>query len=102
MYLLHRGRRISCHFFFSSRRRHTRSKRDWSSDVCSSDLRGTWALPASRRLFVANLALSRGWVAPKDRFLWNSHNTAGLTWVLRTIGTAAFRARSEERRVGEE
>src|SRR5699024_11840536 len=27
-------------FFFSSRRRHTRSKRDWSSDVCSSDLGG--------------------------------------------------------------
>src|SRR6267378_6916558 len=26
-------------FFFSSRRRHTRSLRDWSSDVCSSDLR---------------------------------------------------------------
>src|SRR5699024_11492896 len=25
-------------FFFSSRRRHTISKRDWSSDVCSSDL----------------------------------------------------------------
>src|SRR6266513_1521652 len=33
-------------FFFASRRRHTRSKRDWSSDVCSSDLTGrvvTWA-----------------------------------------------------------
>src|SRR5699024_7162801 len=28
-------------FFFSSRRRHTRSKRDWSSDVCSSDLDST-------------------------------------------------------------
>src|SRR5687768_9875769 len=27
------------HFFFSSRRRHTRCSRDWSSDVCSSDLR---------------------------------------------------------------
>src|SRR5699024_11599986 len=27
-------------FFFSSRRRHSRSKRDWSSDVCSSDLDG--------------------------------------------------------------
>src|SRR6267378_1676856 len=27
-------------FFFSSRRRHTRSLRDWSSDVCSSDLIG--------------------------------------------------------------
>src|SRR5438874_9944973 len=26
------------YFFFSSRRRHTRSLRDWSSDVCSSDL----------------------------------------------------------------
>src|SRR5207237_5967338 len=26
-------------FFFSSRRRHTRFKCDWSSDVCSSDLR---------------------------------------------------------------
>src|SRR5207249_5070906 len=29
---------ITYTFFFSSRRRHTRSKRDWSSDVCSSDL----------------------------------------------------------------
>src|SRR5260370_14337488 len=28
-------------FFFSSRRRHTRFKCDWSSDVCSSDLAGT-------------------------------------------------------------
>src|SRR5438034_9741305 len=30
-------RYLSC-FFFSSRRRHTRSLCDWSSDVCSSDL----------------------------------------------------------------
>src|SRR5215204_7256794 len=29
---------ISVFFFFSSRRRHTRSLCDWSSDVCSSDL----------------------------------------------------------------
>src|SRR5690606_40580379 len=28
-------------FFFSSRRRHTRFSRDWSSDVCSSDLAST-------------------------------------------------------------
>src|SRR5699024_3427896 len=34
--------------FFSSRRRHTRSKRDWSSDVCSSDLKGD--LEAAREL----------------------------------------------------
>src|SRR5215203_6729274 len=33
-------------FFFSSRRRHTRYWRDWSSDVCSSDL----AAVGSRRL----------------------------------------------------
>src|SRR5205807_7058625 len=29
---------LSCLFFFSSRRRHTRLQGDWSSDVCSSDL----------------------------------------------------------------
>src|SRR5260221_5407126 len=29
----------TCSFFFSSRRRHTRSLCDWSSDVCSSDLK---------------------------------------------------------------
>src|SRR5690606_41053099 len=31
-------RYILLFFFFSSRRRHTRFSRDWSSDVCSSDL----------------------------------------------------------------
>src|SRR3984893_2203519 len=37
---------MSCaRFFFSSRRRHTRWPRDWSSDVCSSDL----TKPASNR-----------------------------------------------------
>src|SRR5690554_1203581 len=29
-------------FFFSSRRRHTRCGRDWSSDVCSSDLESSF------------------------------------------------------------
>src|SRR5205809_6370242 len=29
---------LTLFFFFSSRRRHTRCSRDWSSDVCSSDL----------------------------------------------------------------
>src|SRR5262249_58132650 len=32
------GRYVDGHFFFSSRRRHTRLVSDWSSDVCSSDL----------------------------------------------------------------
>src|SRR5215510_15491536 len=39
----HAGHAIA--FFFSSRRRHTRWPRDWSSDVCSSDL----ALPPPRQ-----------------------------------------------------
>src|SRR5438046_5015249 len=30
------------YFFFSSRRRHTRLVSDWSSDVCSSDLKRRW------------------------------------------------------------
>src|SRR3712207_6094917 len=34
-------------FFFSSRRRHTRYWRDWSSDVCSSDLRVFWEVYGS-------------------------------------------------------
>src|SRR6267378_6800606 len=39
MYLLvYRKNNFFFFFFFSSRRRHTRSLRDWSSDVCSSDL----------------------------------------------------------------
>src|SRR5215208_7267131 len=42
-------------FFFSSRRRHTRWPRDWSSDVCSSDLRRT------------RLTSSVGWWSPDPR-----------------------------------
>ena len=34
--------RLDHKFFFSSRRRHTRCGRDWSSDVCSSDLTNRW------------------------------------------------------------
>src|SRR5690625_7489686 len=35
-------------FFFSSRRRHTRWPRDWSSDVCSSDLKKSTSSESSR------------------------------------------------------
>src|SRR5256884_4789181 len=41
-------------FFFSSRRRHTRCSRDWSSDVCSSDL-----LPQRVRVF-PDLLMAQG------------------------------------------
>src|SRR6266496_6228494 len=47
-------------FFFSSRRRHTRSLRDWSSDVCSSDLergpRRSTPQPSARRRTPGELA----------------------------------------------
>src|SRR6266513_3903273 len=66
---------LSVLFFFSSRRRHTRSKRDWSSDVCSSDLALRQRAP---RLHEARLARAR-----EDR-------------------RAGGGARSEERRVGKE
>src|ERR1041385_231997 len=37
---------VLCLFFFSSRGRHTGCSRDWSSDVCSSDLRSNqWRQP---------------------------------------------------------
>src|SRR5215813_14961007 len=50
-------------FFFSSRRRHTRCGRDWSSDVCSSDLAwGGWDVAAGeevRRLYILKQLASR-------------------------------------------
>src|SRR5439155_22100246 len=45
--------------FFSSRRRHTRWPRDWSSDVCSSDLPGETARGLRWSLLVLRLTLRR-------------------------------------------
>src|SRR5947209_20567459 len=42
---------LSLYFFFSSRRRHTRYWRDWSSDVCSSDLGVELAKPTFVEIF---------------------------------------------------
>src|SRR6266542_2467701 len=51
-------------FFFSSRRRHTRCYRDWSSDVCSSDLRHQAA-----RLDAGRVPLRRRRTADRTRIL---------------------------------
>src|SRR3712207_2811009 len=51
-----------CFFFFSSRRRHTRYWRDWSSDVCSSDLR-------AGRVTIAN-AVGNGVADDKLLYTW--------------------------------
>src|SRR3712207_7102862 len=48
-------------FFFSSRRRHTRYWRDWSSDVCSSDLGAALAQQRADRRYAG--PLHRGAVA---------------------------------------
>src|SRR5699024_11621996 len=80
-------------FFYSSRRRHTRSKRDWSSDVCSSDLGGG-------AVIIAVLSLSFGfWADPASAddatVLWSA-GALTLTEGTLLLGVS----RSEERRVG--
>src|SRR5437870_11942092 len=79
-------------FFFSSRRRHTRWPRDWSSDVCSSDLAivpgEENAVPLSE-CFVAGTAIKN---EQAGRF---SLRNAALACQLPNH-------RSEERRVGKE
>src|SRR3712207_9035275 len=68
-------------FFFSSRRRHTRYWRDWSSDVCSSDLivvdaRGGRVLERGRRSMV-----------DADEWRWiEEHATGGFDHLL--LGTS--------------
>src|SRR3712207_9284116 len=71
-------------FFFSSRRRHTRYWRDWSSDVCSSDLA------------CASLMFSKH-VHPK--FV---QELLGHASVAVALDTYSYAPRSEERRVGKE
>src|SRR6266516_6795585 len=57
-------------FFFSSRRRHTRSYGDWSSDVCSSDLHPTSAIPSEE----ATPAIARPAIAGEAS--WRSESSA--------------------------
>src|SRR5699024_12087462 len=86
---------VVCLLFFSSRRRHTRSKRDWSSDVCSSDLgsvmrvRGTWGVVIA---LAATIIAGCG----------ESHPDNGETASASTPHDASRVDRSEERRVGKE
>src|SRR5690606_40577351 len=88
---------VAFRFFFSSRRRHTRFSRDWSSDVCSSDLLGGMLLAAAyRRLNLAVL---------KESVFLTAKTSAMVCWLF--VGSAIFSAafallRSEERRVGKE
>src|SRR2546421_7008404 len=73
-------------FFFSSRRRHTRSDRDWSSDVCSSDLA---PLLSGGAPLVGQRA-----AGPEPEFTGHADEAAEAA--------AVATRRSEERRVGKE
>src|SRR5690606_41002941 len=82
-------------FFFSSRRRHTRFSRDWSSDVCSSESRAQNVLAHlyldAGRLDAAEAAIERarlrGSTAP--HFRWEPLYTLALV----QIGRASCRER---------
>src|SRR5207248_7621227 len=92
-------------FFFSSRRRHTRSYGDWSSDVCSSDLVESMTI-----LQACSRWNRRVMVCPRGGYYEARKRPAASFWIStwlslvkpnrdRTIGSVV---RSEERRVGKE
>src|SRR3712207_5585720 len=76
-----------CEFFFSSRRRHTRYWRDWSSDVCSSDLQIAVAAPILFGLLVKVPAVPlHGWLL--DVYVSSPTSTnVVLSGVLPKLGT---------------
>src|SRR3989440_1521961 len=86
-------------FFFSSRRRHTRSDRDWSSDVCSSDLgpETTKVIKAGKLTFVVSGPRSAyDAAAPYLDMMGQGSSYVGEGELSRIV------KRSEGRRVGEE
>src|SRR5690606_40825195 len=85
-------------FFFSSRRRHTRFSRDWSSDVCSSDLKG---LVVNQAPSLHQLRDSDGRRNQRPSPLMTSPARTALAVFLRRSSLREIR-RSEERRVGKE
>src|SRR5437867_9583518 len=77
-------------FFFSSRRRHTRSYGDWSSDVCSSDLvnfpkqldwtTSAWGTPETE-------LDSAGAAVENVRVVWDTSGDSTLFWIVLNTGT---------------
>src|SRR5207247_5557346 len=88
-------------FFFSSRRRHTRSTRDWSSDVCSSDLDKKEARDLKTRVEENLKLLERGRLAyqPGDDLITLLLSDGKLNVPVHAEKQVT---RSEERRVGKE
>src|SRR5207302_2096005 len=84
-------------FFFSSRRRHTRFSRDWSSDVCSSDLELEARLVLLEALHVGEAVGVQVLEQRREGLLELPPRDA---FENRNIGVEVYR--SEERRVGKE
>src|SRR5204862_5216744 len=90
-------------FFFSSRRRHTRSLRDWSSDVCSSDLMLEASIAAmlassirtGTAAFTFGIPLAIALASIPMWFYWAGIPTPDQSLIPQV-------PRSEERRVGKE
>src|SRR5260221_7896046 len=87
-------------FFFSSRRRHTRSLCDWSSDVCSSDLFSASAVGTAKdngSFLVPSLSMGCATynfeIPPYGRYGGE---------LISPVYLATIEDRSEERRVGKE
>src|SRR5256884_4534187 len=90
----------SSFFFFSSRRRHTRCSRDWSSDVCSSDLEAVAAglhldyfIEAAKRAGVVIEVKTGGDSFLQKRLGDGAWDLAEQTWVGMGIGRASCRGR---------
>src|SRR5690606_40567818 len=91
--------------FVSRRRRHTRFSRDWSSDVCSSDLQLPRTEMTPRDGVYATSALLDAGARPDDQVSSPNPNAAKLAAVAVPEPfdePEANAARSEERRVGQE
>src|SRR5207245_8811465 len=82
-------------FFFSSRRRHTRCYRDWSSDVCSSDLVPGPTLVLQK---YASFMFSCSGPSPRIQWTvwiasWTAHSGSSPGAGLSKIGRASCRER---------
>src|SRR5690606_41008679 len=91
------------YFFFSSRRRHTRFSRDWSSDVCSSDL--TALVDQMQHIAVEFLGHGEDCVAVARQGGRMILAYPVLKWMVQCgwpSHEGTLHLRSEERRVGKE
>src|SRR5689334_23943142 len=82
-------------FFFSSRRRHTRWNCDWSSDVCSSDLK-------EKQLLSEKSLREKEWKAGDMDVVAEVDEELIAEVQATATGIPVFKLRSEERRVGKE